>query len=77
MFLGVNVTFLPHHFLGLRGMPRRMSDYPEQFWKLNVVSSLGSLIRSGSLGLFIFILWETVVAGRRFVRGRNPSNSNE
>lgn len=53
IFVGVNMTFFPIHFLGLRGIPRRYSDYPDLYVGWNMVARLGSLISVASVFMFI------------------------
>lgn len=58
IFLGVNLTFFPQHFLGLNGIPRRYCDYPDGFTYWNTVSSFGRLVTVISIVFFVFIIWE-------------------
>ncbi len=64
IFLGVNLTFFPIHFLGLIGIPRRYVDYPDFFYKWNIMCRLGSIISFVSIVFFLFITLEAFCVKR-------------
>jgi len=70
LFIGVNTTFMPQHFLGLAGMPRRIPDYPDAFEGWNYVSSIGSLISVVSMLLFIYVIYD--ILANQPVASANP-----
>ncbi len=70
LFIGVNLTFFPQHFLGLQGMPRRIGKYPDAFAGWNLISSIGSIVSVIAAWLFLYIVYKQLVDGK--VASRNP-----
>jgi cytochrome c oxidase subunit 1 len=68
MFLGVNLTFLPLHFAGLHGFPRKYTEYPDAFFVWNIIASLGSIISLFASFLLVFRFIEAFISFRKVVR---------
>nr|UEP13599.1 cytochrome c oxidase subunit I [Betasyrphus serarius] len=77
MFVGVNVTFFPQHFLGLAGMPRRYSDYPDAYTTWNVVSTIGSTISLVGIIMFMIIVWKSMIKQRQIIYTMQLNSSIE
>jgi len=66
-FIGVNVCFFPMHFLGLSGMPRRITDHADFYQGWNEIASIGSSISSLSTFIFVYIIFDMFVYGKNTV----------
>jgi cytochrome c oxidase subunit 1 len=71
-FIAFNVTFLPMHWVGLLGMPRRVAQYQDTipsllgtftFW--NRVETIGSLFLAASTLLLIYNMANSLLRGKR------------
>src|SRR3712207_3778465 len=53
-FIAFNLTFAPMHLIGVKGMPRRIADYPEEFAGWNLAISLASFLLGLSTLVFVY-----------------------
>jgi cytochrome c oxidase subunit 1 len=60
MFVGVNLTFFPMHFLGLAGMPRRIPDYPDAYAGWNAFASYGSILSAVASLFFFYLVYDAL-----------------
>ncbi|ETW13262.1 cytochrome c oxidase subunit I [Roseivivax marinus] len=58
IFTGFNLTFLPMHWTGLAGMPRRVYSYPGGIgWDLpNMISTVGAFVTAAGVAVFAWDL---------------------
>jgi cytochrome c oxidase subunit 1 len=76
LFVGENLTFLPMHYLGMNGMPRRVYTYGEAtgWGSLNFLETVGSCLIAAGVLVFIINLVRSRLAGP--AAGANPWKSD-
>jgi cytochrome c oxidase subunit 1 len=65
IFVGVNLTFFPIHFLGLAGIPRRIPDYPDAYAPWNALASYGSILSAVASIFFFYVVYITLTQGKK------------
>jgi len=72
MFIGMNLTFMPMHYLGMIGQPRRTWTYDSglgfEFW--NLIETIGALTIAASVAIFLLNVWLTRRNGE--IPGNDP-----
>jgi cytochrome c oxidase subunit 1 len=64
-FVAFNVTFLPMHWLGLEGMPRRVAEYRPEFQFWNDVASIGSFVLAASTLILFYNMAQSLIRGKK------------
>ena len=72
IFFGFNLAFLPMHWTGLIGMPRRIYTYPAGLgWKTpNMITTIGAFVLAFGILLFLINVFLSLRRGR--LAGPNP-----
>ena len=70
--IGFHLTFMPQHFAGLNGMPRRVYTYSwdDGLFLLNFVSTIGAFVMGASMLFVVWNLYKTHRYGEKV--GKDP-----
>ena len=63
--IAVNIVFLPMHFLGLAGLPRRYPDYADAYTGWNNVITFGSIQTAISVIVFLYIVSNSILTNKK------------
>ena len=76
VFIGFNLAFLPMHWTGLAGMPRRIYTYPDGLgWNtVNMLTTIGSFILA--IGVLVLLINLAVSRTRGALAGPNPGSTS-
>jgi cytochrome c oxidase subunit I len=69
-YIGFLGTFLPQHWLGMQGMPRRVAVYAPEFQDMNAIVSISSFILGVSTFVLLYNMVVSTFSGK--VAGANP-----
>ena len=64
-FVGVNILFMPMHFIGLDGMQRRVPDYADAFAGWHGWSTTGYMIMAASMVFFFLNIFWSLMFGKK------------
>jgi cytochrome c oxidase subunit 1 len=74
IFIAMNLTFFPQHQLGIEGMPRRVSHYPQspEWGTLNLVSTIGAFLIAFGVAIFLWNFFSSIILGKGKPAGDDP-----
>jgi cytochrome c oxidase subunit 1 len=75
VFIGMNLTFMPMHMMGILGMPRRIYTYRPEFASWNHVASAGAAVLAIAMLIFMINILLSLWKGRR--AGPDPWDHDE
>jgi len=73
LFIGVNCTFIPIHFIGLRGIPRRYAEYLDAFLMFHSWSRMGSTISIIRICVLAYVILESIIRFRILLHSNSRS----